>query len=107
MTPNLGVAETAPPTSTEPIVFELNQIESTRSAHSYAQAKSSLAPSRSQEDSTSEFSQAASGLAPMPRYLVWQHPIQDMLEIEENTPASFVILDEDSKPILEGILRRA
>jgi hypothetical protein len=106
MTANLGVAETAPPTSTEPIVFELYQIESTRSAHSYAQAKPSLAPSRSQEDLTSEFSQAAGGLAPMPRYLVWQHPVQDTLDIEENTSASFFILDKDSTPVLEGILRR-
>ena len=68
MTSNFCVAETTQPTSTEPIVFELNQIEFTRSTHIYAQAQSNLTPSRSQ-DSTLKFSQAATGLAPMSRYL--------------------------------------
>jgi len=101
MTPNIGVHEPAPLTSTNPIIFELSQIYSTQIA------QSDLTPSRSQEDLTSECNQAASGLAPVPRYLVWQHPIQETFEIDENQPAIFLLLDEDSKPVLEGILRRA
>jgi hypothetical protein len=101
MTPNLGIHKPAPLTCTKPIIFELSQIYSTQTA------QSDLTPSRSQEDLTSECNQAASGLAPVPRYLVWQHPIQETFEIDENQTAIFLLLDEDSKPVLEGILRRA
>jgi hypothetical protein len=104
---NLPVRKPAPLTSIEPTIFELNRINSTKPANIYAQAQSNPTPSRSEEDFMSEFNQAGSQLAPVPRYLVWQHPTLETLEIDENPPTTFLLLDEDSKPVLEGILRRA